>query len=455
MEFPVFELQYFGSNTLIAVIAIIHVIISHGCAVGGSIYLASTEYLAYKRKDEQLDQFARKFLKVLFIITTSVGALTGVGIWFAVSLGQPMAIASLLRVFFWAWFAEWIVFMTEIALLVIYFFTWKTIYEKGKALHVKIGIAYAVASWFTMVIITGVLAAMLTPGEWLVSRSFWDAFMNPTWIPSLLFRTSVAVSLISGFALLYASLTIKDAQFKQKIISYTGKWLLVSTLTIPPTGMFYLSRVPERAKDLLVWASGFINENTFVLLNTVGALVIFLIALWAIFQGKRFPAILSLVVLVLSVFYIGEMEMVREKIRKPYMIYGYMYANGVTIDDIDHLNTVGVLSSSKWSTVKEVTATNQLQAGREVFKLQCSSCHTINGWNSRRDIVQITNGWPEGAINAYIANLDSFHYFMPPFFGLPEEREALSKWIYNFQTNSSNSSLNTSFVGERKVAVNE
>ncbi len=367
---------------------------------------------------------------IFFIITTTAGALTGVGIWFSVALGQPVAIGSLLRVFFWAWFSEWLVFISEIALIVIYFFTWHRI---SKKLHIKIGFAYAFMSWMTMAIITGVLAAMLTPGEWLVSRSFWDAFLNPTWLPSLFFRTAVAVALTAGFALLYASLAWPKGESRDAIISYTGKWLLGSTLFIPLTGTWYISRIPQEAKELLVWASGFINTTTFTYLNTLGAAVIILISAVAIWRSKNFPKALAVIVVILSIFYIGEMEMVREKARKPYMIYGYLYANGFTVKEAQELNQIGVLTASKWSSTKQVTEHNHLAAGRDVFKIQCSSCHTIHGWNSRRDIAQLTDGWPEKAIDGYVANLHSFRYFMPPFIGTPEERKALSTWIYSLQ----------------------
>jgi mono/diheme cytochrome c family protein len=435
MEYPVFELSYLGSNTLIAIIAIIHVVISHGGAVGGSIFLVWTEYLAYKRGDRDMDDYARRFLSVILIVTTTVGALTGVGIWFAVATGQPASIGSLLRVFFWAWFTEWIAFIAEVVLLIIYYYTWRPVGHAKKRRHIFIGVSYAAAAWVSMFIITGVLAAMLTPGNWLVTRSFWDAFVNPTWLPSLFFRTAVATGLAAGFALLFALFAVKGEDARRRLASYAGRWLLWSAAFIVPTGIWYLARVPEQARALLVWASGFINYNTFVLMNTAGALVIVLTALAAIRKKPRISGVMALIVILISSFYIGEMEMIREKIRKPYVVYGYMYANGIRVEDMARINKDGILNQAKWSTVKQVNGDNMLAAGREVYTLQCSSCHTLNGWNSRRDIVAITRGWPERAIDGYIANLNTFRYFMPPFCGTEAEREALSAWIYSLQKN--------------------
>ena len=74
-------------------------------------------------------------MKVAFIITTTIGAMTGVGIWFSASLISPSSIGSLIRVFYWAWFTEWIVFVTEVVLIMIYFLTWK---NSNKSLRAKI-----------------------------------------------------------------------------------------------------------------------------------------------------------------------------------------------------------------------------------------------------------------------------------------------------------------------------
>ena len=109
MDFPVFHLDFFGNRWLIATIAILHVLINHGLAVGMMPLVAAMEWYGHKKQDPRWDRLAYKILFFCFLITTTVGALTGVGIWFSVSLVNPYSIASLIRVFFWAWFTEWLV----------------------------------------------------------------------------------------------------------------------------------------------------------------------------------------------------------------------------------------------------------------------------------------------------------------------------------------------------------
>lgn len=95
MDFPVVEFPWLGNGTVIAIIAIIHVIISHGVAIGATTLMVSMEYSGIKHQNEGLVSLARKFSKWVLIITTTVGAITGVGIWFSTTVIQPDSIGSL------------------------------------------------------------------------------------------------------------------------------------------------------------------------------------------------------------------------------------------------------------------------------------------------------------------------------------------------------------------------
>src|SRR5690606_15302671 len=156
MNFPVVDFPWLGNGTVIAIIAIIHVIISHGVAIGATTLMVSLEYMGIKTNNENLELVARKFSKWILILTTTVGAITGVGIWFTTTVIQPDSIGSLLRIFFWAWFAEWIVFVTEVVLLIIYYYTWDKWQGAMWVIHTRIGIALAIFSWITAAIITGI-----------------------------------------------------------------------------------------------------------------------------------------------------------------------------------------------------------------------------------------------------------------------------------------------------------
>lgn len=62
---------------------------------------------------------SRSLLGPVVVITTSIGAVTGVGIWFITGALAPEGIGSLIHLFFWPWFIEWGAFTTEVVLLLI------------------------------------------------------------------------------------------------------------------------------------------------------------------------------------------------------------------------------------------------------------------------------------------------------------------------------------------------
>ena len=95
MDFPVFHFDWLNDRFLIAVIAIIHVLINHGLAVGFVPFVTWLEQKGVMQggpdqiTDPAWDNMAYKLMWVAFIITTTIGAMTGVGIWFSAALVSP------------------------------------------------------------------------------------------------------------------------------------------------------------------------------------------------------------------------------------------------------------------------------------------------------------------------------------------------------------------------------
>lgn len=441
MDFPPFVVPFFGSRLLFALDAITHVLVSHGGAVGGSLLIAVTEWLAWKRGDEQLEEWARKMLFVFFVVTTALGAATGVGIWLNANVINPVAIGSLLRVFFWHWFTEWIVFVAEVTLILVYFFTWDKWRGPRKIWHIRLGFTYAVASWLTMSLITGILGFMLTPGAWLETRSMEQAFTNPTWLPSLVFRTPLAISLAAAWGLVYSHFLALDPEFRARLRSYLAKWMLAAGIVVPIAGLWYVSRVPAAVMalgyDALI-RNGIMTFTTIMgqimtpgvvrVLNAIGILAIVVPGLVALLRPRLYRHWMAVLTILAAILMIGEMEMVREFIRKPYVIYNYLLANGIRLEDRNLLNQEGVLAHSRWAAVDRVTPENRVQAGYEIFKLECRYCHTPEGLTG---LAQRTRGWSEEAIDAYIQNLHQVRQFMPPFTGTDEERRAVAAWVFS------------------------
>ncbi|MCA9413243.1 MAG: cytochrome ubiquinol oxidase subunit I, partial [Candidatus Omnitrophica bacterium] len=192
MNYPAWDVPHIGSGWVIGSIAIFHVMISH-FAVGGGLYLPMAESRALKKGRKDWLEFLPNHAKFFLILTGVYGAVSGVGIWFAIGLASPEGTSTLIHNFVFGWAIEWVFFIIELSTAAVYYYTWNRIPER---LHLKVGWLYAGASFFTLFIINGILTFMLTPGAaWLEvagsgqeASRFFQAFFNPTYWPSLFLR---------------------------------------------------------------------------------------------------------------------------------------------------------------------------------------------------------------------------------------------------------------------------
>lgn len=420
MNYPIWEVPLIGGGIVIALIAIPHVFFSH-FAIGGSLYLVLTEHKGYRENDERVLGFVRQYTPLFVVIVLVVGALTGVGIWFSIALVSPEATSSLLRVFMWLWASEWVLFAVEIIAALVYYYGWGRLSRRA---HLAVGWVYFVAAWFSLFIINGILSFMMTPGDWVESRSLVDAFFNATFYPSTLLRTMVAVALAGAFALIAAS-RIPEDDLREKMVRYSGQWLAVAFLLMPVGLVWYLTQVPSLARDIAFGAAAV--PQIFLILSLVLSALIFGFAVLGPYLNPRlFYYPFAIVIFVLAFIVTGSSEMFREAARKPFVIYDYMYSNQVHVDEVAALNQEGILTSAKWSSVSGVEPGNELEAGRQVFKLDCSACHTVHGYNP---VAPLVADWSEGYIDYQLQRLDELKPFMPPFVGTEEERQALAAWL--------------------------
>lgn len=446
MDFPIFHLDMIGNRMLIAFIGILHVMINHALAVGFIPVVTLLEYFGYRKQKYnpgeagQWDDLARKMMFVAFIITTTVGALTGVGIWFSVALVNPDAIGSLIRVFYGAWFTEWIVFVLEVVFVMIYFLRWKKSNQslQAKKRHIQFGAFLSVFSWLTMAIIVAILGFMMTPGNWLSNRTFLTGVANPLYIPQLYFRTPLAMMLGGAFALFLVMIFLKKGNsIREKAVSYLSLWLLIWTPVCAVGALLYRTVIPGAMLGNLptaVATLAFSKWYDSLLIIIIGAVAIsFLVALWGFLKPKHLPRAALIFPLIALFLFLGSFERIREFIRKPFVIGEYMYANGLRVENYPTYQKDGILPHAVYVSTPHVTEANKIEAGKNVFMLACSRCHTVNGINSV--VTKFRNMTPPGqelnmeAMKNYIPKMHKVWYYMPPFPGNAAELDALAAFI--------------------------
>ena len=419
MNYPLWDVPGIGGGMLIALVAITHVFISH-FAVGAGFFNVYSERLARRTGDAHLLHFVRTHSFVLLLLSLVLGALTGVGIWFVIGLVQPTGTSVLIHVFLWAWACEWIVFVVEFVAALVYYYGWDRLDPET---HLRVGWIYAWSGWVSLFMVNGILTFMLTPGEWFVDGSIQGAFFNPTFWPSLALRTLVCFALAGLYALLMA--TLQPETERPRLVRYSAKWVAYPLMILGPAAFWYMYVLPETVSRWFLGASAPLTMF-FVLSALFTALILGLILLVAARQPKHFTWPTAMLVMFFGLLSTASTEMVREAIRRPFIIYDYLYSNSIRLTEVEQIKASGILAVAKWAPVREVTPTNRLEAGYAVFVLQCRICHTANGFNG---IVPLTDGWRERTLDNFISHMHETNHYMPPFLGTHEERRALAAWV--------------------------
>lgn len=450
MNYPFWNVPFLSGGGVIACIAVYHLLIAL-FAVGGGLYLPLAERKARREGREDWLPILKKHSKFFLILTSVFGAVSGVGIWFAIGLASPEATSTLIHNFVFGWAIEYVFFIVELTTAAVYYYTWDRIEPK---LHLTIGYIYAASSWLTLVIINGILTFMLTPGEtWLqVAGSgneasvFWYAFFNPTYFPSLALRTLICWNLAGIWALVTAA-RIDGFQYpklKRDFIAWSAKWLIPAFVLVPACFLWYLSMVPEANKQLLDLGISTIGQGTFTQVTRAAlitvmtsATIVALVYFVAVRNSKSFGLGWAISLVLLAFAATGATEQAREMLRKPFVVGQFMYSNGIRRNEVEKYNTEGYLTHSPWLADKTKgfygdSQSETLKKGELMFRGQCGACHTEGGYRAMKELLK---GRDEKSIENIVMTLHEYaadspyRKYMPPLVGKDDEIKALVAYL--------------------------
>ncbi len=410
MSYPFWAIPI-SYGVLMAVIGILHVFVSH-FAIGGGLYLVVNERAARKAADSTRLEFLQKLSKFFALTTLVLGALTGVGIWFIIGLVNPAATEVLIHNFVWAWAIEWAFFVVEIVAALIYYYSWKKLAPSD---HMAVGWIYFAFAWLSLVVINGMLTFMLTPGRWLVTGRFWDGFFNPTYLPSLVLRTGLALLLACLYALLVAA-RYPSGDFKARTVRQTAGWGFFGLGTTLACLYWYWKAIPAGmiAKAL---AEMPIPMRSIHAAWWIACAVALLLVLFGLLMPKRFPFSAAIALMAAGLAWTGAYEWFRESVRKPYVIEGYMYGNGIDLSRSDQYRKEGYLAEISYRSGDE---------GADLFRHSCGTCHTINGYNALKPAF-------DGTDPAFVASIAQATPLMtgnmPPFLGTSAEARSIADYL--------------------------
>lgn len=422
---------------LIAVVSIIHVVIAH-FAVGGGIFMAVVHTLALRRNDALLMRYLKDHAQFLVLFAFVAGALTGVGIWLSIGLVSPAATSRLIHNFVWGWAAEWCFFAIEIVAGYVYYYGFGRLPRRT---HLAVVWIYAVSAFFSLVIINGILTFMLTPSRWaeLVRGTadfhpewgFWLGIFNDTYWPSLLMRTVSCLALAAIFVAVIVNLRPSYTREERQRIINIGAYFMAPLALMVPIGIWYFAELPPPSQAKI--QGGAIAMTLFFMFGFAASLLIGGYAYFGMIRAKRYISLeTSLLLLGIAFIATGSMEFVREGVRKPYVIYGVLYSNGVPAygDWPQRLQNEGGLAFKPFArrpgqTVEEIRALPLHEAGEYVFRAQCRSCHEVEGFNG---ILPLVENKSRRLLLTMMHELDSYSY-MPPFLGDEFELRAIVEFM--------------------------
>ncbi len=417
MNFPVWDLG-FAHGLLIGVVAILHVFVSH-FAIGGGFFLVLTEVLARRRNNAELLGYLKTHSRFFILVTLVFGAISGVGIWFTIGLINPAGTSALIRAFVWGWAIEWVFFIVEITAALIYYYGWDRMSAGG---HMAVGAIYAGAAWLSMVVINGILSFQMTPGHWIQTHDFWQGFFNPTYFPSLLTRTFFSLGLAGLFALVTGS-RIRSPLFRRWLVSYAGFWTIIPLIASVLLSFWWWSAVPTPITDLVAGEMP-VSMLVYRIIPTLTIILAALVLIGPLLLPRIVTLPFALLILIGGLVVMGAGEWLREAVRKPYIIFDYMYVNGIRTAEATEIVGQGYLETARW-----VPATEGLSpeaTGEAIFRVACLNCHARDGYNGLRNPVL---GWDPEFARGVVKRLEHLRGPMPPWLGTDAEAGAVAAWL--------------------------
>ena len=184
-------------------------------------------------------------------------------------------------------------------------------------------------------------------------------------------------------------------------------------------------------------ATSYLSQSPHLLpaLNGLAALCILTTALTALLRRKWLCRLLCIPTVILCVGLVMEFERIREFVRGPYLLPGYMYANQIPMAENLALaaGNQALLPRMRWIN-NAAGLSPESRDGCALFAANCGVCHTEDGINGIRERLA---GRTLDGINAITGITQNLAPFMTPFSGSDQERLLLASYLYTLANRDS------------------
>jgi len=387
MNWPPIDIPVLGRSGIIALVALFHFPFFVNFVMGAPVIAVISEWLG-KRTGNPFFNRISKHLANMALVTVGVGAFGGIAL-VATNVGLfPKFFSMGAGVFFWPLVIEIGAFMLEAIGIALYKYTWDK--HHHTPIHYIIGFLGAFGAWFSGFIINGLASFMLTPGKWVQTKDVFDAWFNPSFLPSYLHRCVAAFSITGFFMIIYSlwmfgkAKSEEDHSYVKWSLRYSGKWALISTALQFFPGVWYLTAL-ERGTSLAAPEGSVVpkllnGQLTFfwfggIILAATAILLVYFLSVQNPKTGLKFIGRIGLILSVLLILTTNAfMGFTRERARKPYLVYGAVYGNQIMTDMMTKM------FADDEASQPEVEEVGDPVEGKVVFEAgPCLACHNLEG----------------------------------------------------------------------------
>jgi mono/diheme cytochrome c family protein len=188
----------------------------------------------------------------------------------------------------------------------------------------------------------------------------------------------------TAFMVFVALKTQGDRRFG--VLRYLGWWLVGGALISYAGYRWWEASLPGSARALFLGPTPTLTglaDTRHLLVWALAAVLI--LGVLILLLAPKLARGLTAVFLALTAFtFFGSYERLREGCRKPFLIHSHLFSNGLLVSDIETINEEGIAARSGWVArgYEDTVA-----AGRRIFLGECSSCHTIDGYQGIRRVL--------------------------------------------------------------------
>jgi cytochrome bd-type quinol oxidase subunit 1 len=423
MYYPWWYVPGLTAPMLIAIVAVIHVFVSH-YAVGGGILIALENWFAVSSGDKSYRDYWYKHARFFVLLTVAFGAITGVGIWWTIALASPLATETLIQTFVFGWAIEWVFFVIEIVSAFIMYYFWTSLNPKT---HVIISAIYAIAAWISLVLITGITAFMLDSrglfANWSETGNFWHAFFNVQFLPQTIARTGGAILLAALYVFVHAVWTLKaNNLLLEKVVSRMSRPIIFGVITMAIGIVISFIVLPESVHRAMERAV-LINVLAVIFLG-ICAIMLCLMIFGPVLHPRSISHGFAVSLLIFGLTALATAEFIREAARKPWIVDQVVLGSQIYKDDIEKFKKTGFLRDSQWKKIPK----NNVERGGMIFMYHCNNCHALeSGLSAIKPLLSGEND--KTIIKNKVRLLNKPVISMPPWSGTEKELDDLAEFL--------------------------